>query len=289
MESILQLNDLVGIRLINPFKRGIDNCIQLVKKNFTITYEKDTATRLDESQFGYQSYHFVIKLPENWKHTPTLQGLDEYSAEVQIRTTAQHIWAVASQELQYKKEKSVPPALRRSVYRVSALLETVDLEFERVLSEREQYKKGFSSEIPERVLNVDLLKRILDQYLPTDNRYIDEPYSELLENLSRCNIETSSQLISLIKENLNGVLYDDMEEVKKIRMLTPQQQDLFYSEEELDRVVLGVWFNHCGMIRHILTNKFGNRWKSINESDWAKVEIVNKKPKNNNKDKPSNQ
>lgn len=55
-------------------------------------------------------------------------------AEVQVRTVTQHVWAAASHVLQYKQEASVPLPVRRSIYRVSALLETVDLEFERVLS-----------------------------------------------------------------------------------------------------------------------------------------------------------
>jgi ppGpp synthetase/RelA/SpoT-type nucleotidyltranferase len=59
--------------------------------------------------------------------------------ELQLRTLAQHIWAVASHKLQYKREASVPVPIRRSINRVSALLEMVDLEFDRVLLEREQY------------------------------------------------------------------------------------------------------------------------------------------------------
>jgi ppGpp synthetase/RelA/SpoT-type nucleotidyltranferase len=265
LKSILQLRDLVGIRLILPFRRDLEKCIQLVEDNFVITDKEDTATRLGESQFGYQSYHYVLKLPEKWLSTPTLQGFDKYSAEIQIRTLAQHIWAVASHNLQYKQEESVPQTVRRSIYRVSALLETVDLEFERVLSEREQYVEGLEPETDDEVLNVDLLKDIMDKHLPIENLTLDEPYSEILQNLSKCAIRRPSQLISLIDEQLEKVLQKDREQVEKVLMEVPSVLEGL-TDTELDRyqkkAKRGIYFTHAGLIRIMLNNKFGvNSWK----------------------------
>jgi len=134
LEDILQLYDLVGIRLILLFKRDLDRCRKLIEENLEIIEQEDTASRLDESQFGYQSYHYVIKLPKRWLSIPTLKDFAEYKAEIQIRTMAQHIWAAASHTLQYKQEDNVPKTVRRSIYRVSALLETVDLELKESLA-----------------------------------------------------------------------------------------------------------------------------------------------------------
>jgi hypothetical protein len=257
-----------------------------------VIHKEDTATRLTESQFGYQSYHYVLKLPENWLTIPSFQGFDDYSAEIQIRTLAQHIWAVASHELQYKQEASVPQTIRRSISRVSALLETVDLEFERTLSERDQYLEELKKEIPDELLNVDLLKKVLDKHLPIERRDVSEPYSELLQNLTNCGINKSSQLISLINEQLENVVQKDSEKAKKIykcltdKMKKPKSDML---KDMVDRLRRGIKLSHVGLVREMLSNKFGDRWKVINESDWAKVEVVNKKPKNNNENKPSNQ
>lgn len=265
LKNILQLNDFVGIRLILLFKRDLDKCRKLVEENLEIVEQEDTASRLDESQFGYQSYHYVIKLPEKWLSTPTLSDFSEYKAEIQVRTIAQHIWAAASHNLQYKQEDNVPETVRRSIYRVSALLETVDLEFERVLSDREKYVKELRPETQDEKLNVDLLKEILDSYLPIANRREPESYSKLLQNLSNCKINKSSQLISLIKEQIKMALELDTRKAELVR----KSGELVYSgiddeyEYEIDRVSRGVYYNHTELIRLMLSKKFGNRWRFI--------------------------
>ncbi len=251
LKNILQLNDLVGIRLILLFKRDLDICRKLIEENLKIIKQEDTASRLDESQFGYQSYHYVIKLPKEWLSIPTLKDFAEYQAEIQIRTIAQHIWAAASHNLQYKQEASVPSTLRRSIYRVSALLETVDLEFERVLREREHYIEELEPTIQNETLNVDLLKEILDSHLPIENRAVEEEYSELIQNLSKCGIEKSSELISLIKEKTKIALEKDAEVVRKV-----ESGDIRY-ELKKERIKKGVFYTHAGLVRQMLDDKFG--------------------------------
>lgn len=253
LKDILQLNDLVGIRLILLFKRDLDRCRKLIEENLEIIEQEDTASRLDESQFGYQSYHYVIKLPTEWLSIPTLKDFTEYQAEIQIRTIAQHIWAAASHTLQYKQEDNVPKTLRRSIYRVSALLETVDLEFERVLSKRENYIKELKPEARDETLNVDILKEILDSYLPIENRTDDESYSELIQHLSNCEIDKSSQLVSLIKEKLEAALEKDVEIVEKVKSGSP------HYEFKKERIEKGVFCSHSGLIRQMLSRKFGKR------------------------------
>lgn len=290
LEDILQLNDLVGIRLILLFKRDLDRCRELIEENLEIIEKEDTASRLDESQFGYQSYHYVIKLPEKWLSTPTLRDFAEYKAEIQIRTIAQHIWAAASHNLQYKQEDNVPKTVRRSIYRVSAMLEIVDLEFERVLREREEYVKELKLDIQDEKLNVDILKEILDSHLPIANRTDDEPYSELLQNLSRCGINKSSEFISLINEQLKNALKRDDKTVDRIWDKHAFSEDYV----EIKRAERGFFYNHTGLVRIMLEEKFGDRWKAVNLSGSTKVKTKAKGkltiiPKNNNENKPSNQ
>jgi len=273
LKSILQLRDLVGIRLILPFRRDLDKCIKLIEDNFVVTEKEDTATRLGESQFGYQSYHYIIKLPEKWLSAPTLEGFGEYSAEIQIRTLAQHIWAVASHNLQYKQEESVPQTLRRSIYRVSALLEVVDLEFERVLNERKQYVEKLKPETQDETLNVDLLRKIMDSHLPIEYKSFNEPYSELLQNLSNCGINKSSQFISLINEQLENAireykriakkLFENMN--KELKKSTDARARLVY-----DKLEKGIILSHVGLVRTMLTIKFVDRWKVVNVSGTIK-------------------
>lgn len=259
LKNILQLNDLVGIRLILLFKRDLDKCKKLIEENLEIVDKEDTASRLNESQFGYQSYHYVTKLPEKWLSTPTLSDFSEYKAEIQVRTIAQHIWAAASHHLQYKQEASVPNAIRRSIYRVSALLETVDLEFERVLSEREGYVEEVEPETQDETLNVDVLRKILDDYLPVENRVDNEEYSQLIQQLSNCGITKSSELISLIQEQLDRALHEDEHQVLLFKAGASPQVATNYSWERAYEN--GVYYSHCELVRVMLSKKFGDRWK----------------------------
>ena len=127
LSSILDFHDLVGLRAIFLFKRDLEKAARLVSQTFVVTAREDAGARLADTAFGYQSFHLRITTPPHWASLPSLRGCDGLSAELQLRTLAQHMWAAASHTLQYKKEASVPSAIRRAIYRASALLETVDL------------------------------------------------------------------------------------------------------------------------------------------------------------------
>lgn len=261
LENILQLNDFVGIRLILLFKRDLNRCRKLIEEELEIVEQEDTASRLDESQFGYQSYHYVIKLPEKWLSTPTLSDFSEYKVEIQVRTIAQHIWAAASHNLQYKQEASVPNTIKRSIYRVSALLETVDLEFERVLDEREEYVKEVKPETQDETLNVDVLKKILDAHLPIENRVDNEEYSQLIQLLSNCGITRSSELISFIQEQRERALKKDAKIVSRFKVGLPPEEPIAYEPERV--TTKGVYYTHSGLVITMLANKFPDFWKLL--------------------------
>ena len=139
IKKITELYDLVGARLILLFRKDIVFIDKIIKESFKIIDSENVFDRLDDSQFGYQSHHYIIKLPDDWLSVPTMSDLGNVCVELQVRTLSQHIWAAASHKLQYKIESNVPKPLRRSIYRVSALLETVDIEFDNILIQREKY------------------------------------------------------------------------------------------------------------------------------------------------------
>jgi len=137
--SIREINDVAGMRVISLFQRDIIKICTIIKDNFIVLREENTSERLQENQFGYGSVHFEVTPKSEWVQVPTLKRLDGLSLEIQVRTVAQHIWAAASHKLQYKQENNIPVPLIRSINRTAALLEMVDLEFERLLGERDSY------------------------------------------------------------------------------------------------------------------------------------------------------
>jgi putative GTP pyrophosphokinase len=259
INSLRELQDLVGLRLILLFKRDLAKVRDLISKNFNVVREYDTQERLKEDQFGYSSIHFVVELQQEWLAVPTLSEMGGLRAEIQVRTLAQHIWAEASHNLQYKQKESVPPTVLRGIYRVSALLETVDLEFERVLKERDAYRNELDLIGSEQNLNVDSLERALDSLLPAKSKALDqEDYADVLEELTHFGITKHAKLGELINKHLNEVL---VKEKSMGQMILDRVNQGELGGIIAERARSGVFYTHTGLTRSALELEFGDAWK----------------------------
>lgn len=254
LRSVRELQDLVGLRVILLFRRDLEKACSALTSTFSIVSVEDTSQRLGEAQFGYQSFHYVVKIPDNWLSVPSYRDFGELQAEVQLRTLAQHIWAAASHKLQYKHEQSVPVPIRRAIHRVSALLETADLEFERVLTERAQYLLEAAARNTGAPLNVDLLSQVLDNTLPAKNKSSEEPYAALLQDLVEFGIDTKGKLSDIIGKHLTAALRNDRKQVET------HQTSGDYGGTSKERIDRGVFYTHVGLGREVLHLEFGKRF-----------------------------
>jgi len=276
-KSIFEMQDLVGLRIILLFKPDAQKACDLIEGNLNVTRKYDTLSRLKEDQFGYSSTHFVISIPKEWAKVPTFSNMENYKAEIQIRTLSQHAWAEASKELQYKNEENVPKPLLRSIGRISALLETVDFEFERMLVERSNYLKTLTTELTTTntvKLNVDNLKAIVDEILPEIYKDEDESYSELLQELNYFGIDDTSKLIEFLNKNIKEAIKTDKKIVNEIKSAKNQPDFLekieyFY---EPDRINLGVYYSHIGLIREMFDIVFPKEWYKFKKQYWKSEE-----------------
>ncbi len=262
--ELKDMQDLIGFRLVLQFRRDLEHICETIHMNFDVIDMYDTIDRLREDQFGYSSIHFIVKLPDQWLLPLTMADLGDLRAEIQVRTTAQHIWAAASHALQYKHETSVPAAVRRSLSRVSALLETVDLELERVLRvlvERERYKiASAESRNPQDVLNVDLIEHILDETSPIKNKAAGrEDYARLLEDLKHLGLTTRDHLLAVLLKHREQVLKEDGERAARLKqeLANPKLAGAYDPE----RIAQGIFFIHVGLTRRALVHEFGSEWK----------------------------
>lgn len=58
--------------------------------------------RFSQGRLGYQSIHYLVKLPDQkteWAEYKRFEGL---IAEIQVRTILQHAWAEMEHDIQYK-------------------------------------------------------------------------------------------------------------------------------------------------------------------------------------------
>ena len=134
------------------------------------------------------------------------------------------------------------------------MLETVDLEFERVLQERDSYVAEIMPTSVKEKLNVDLLAKILSSKLPPQNMGSDEPYSELLSELSALGVETSESLLKIIDRHLEKALAEDASTVAERRNTN---SCIGTTQERIDK---GVYFTHVGLIRTVIGEEFGHNW-----------------------------
>jgi len=184
--------------------------------------------------------------------------LGEIRVELQVRTLAQHIWAAASHKLQYKHEASVPLPLRRSIYRASALLETVDLEFDRLLQERSTYVEvQLQNESPDTLLNVEIIGAALSELLPEQYIHAEEYYDELLAELNHFGVSTKGKLKDLLISNWNAIFESDAQE-------SANHQTMQY-------------FSDVGLVREGLRAAFGS--ETVNNFQFDRENL-----KNNNLD-----
>jgi ppGpp synthetase/RelA/SpoT-type nucleotidyltranferase len=260
LSKITDLQDFVGVRLILLFNEDVTHVCSLISDNLDIVTSEDTATRLSESTFGYQSQHYIVTLPQKWLEVPSLSTFGDFYVELQVRTLAQHIWAAASHKLQYKNEQGVPPSIRRAIYRVSALLETVDLEFNRVLEERREYaEKTKDAPINQEPLNVDSLASILSKLLPAQNKGSDEPHAGLLKNLKALDVDSAEALNAIIERHRDAIMNAEAKQVSELQSGSkkfPSHDDKLKVQKRLDK---GVFFKHVGLTREALRQEFGEQ------------------------------
>jgi hypothetical protein len=157
--------------------------------------------------------------------------------------------------LQYKSEGAVPPPIRRAINRASALLETVDLEFDRVLAERASYiQHEVTAGDDSAPLNVDSLAAVLNKLLPAQNKDETEPYASLLEDLHALGVNTAADLEAVLSRRRTEIAKQEADRVRAERENTVGKSD-----EAPERVNRGVYYTHVGLARAALREEFGHQ------------------------------
>jgi ppGpp synthetase/RelA/SpoT-type nucleotidyltranferase len=93
IDPVHQFTDLCGARIITHTQNEVERICSFIEKNFDIDRETslDVKERLRINEFGYRSFHYIIKLPKEM-----LRGIEipdeigERKAEIQVKTILQH-------------------------------------------------------------------------------------------------------------------------------------------------------------------------------------------------------
>lgn len=161
-----EITDIVGVRIIAYYLADVIKIGELIKKEFQIDHENslDKSELLESNQFGYLSVHYIALLSYPRKDAAEWKIFSDIKSEIQIRTILQHAWAEIDHKLRYKQDDALPRDIKRQLYRLIALFELADLEFENLRERTETLKGKYLKDIREGMIDLELNIFSLDEY-----------------------------------------------------------------------------------------------------------------------------
>ncbi len=145
-KSLVTLTDMIGIRVICAFLEDLDIVEQQLVTYFNVKEIERKGAQQSFREFGYESVHVLIAIPEDCKPKKELDPLlpDEVVCEIQIRTILQDAWAEVEHELIYKSEfNPFDKPLRRKLASINASLTLADTIFQEI----RDYQNRLQSEL----------------------------------------------------------------------------------------------------------------------------------------------
>ncbi len=275
--SILRIHDLIGVRIVCLTESIVQEVANLIPTLLNIVDTKNTKIRLGEDQFGYTSIHLIGELTTGDSNRIRRSDVEDFNGlkhEIQVRTFAQHIFADLSHKYSYKSGKFILSRIKRPLFRIAALSETIDQEINRFEEERTEYINDYKPD-PEEQITLDNLKLFLTGKLE-EFRNIEEKedYDGLLRDLIHFRIKDIGDLDQLIDKH-----YDEFVELEKRRL--NQMIELAGEDNEFIAKFVedNYIYSYAGTIRGILNQEFKTEWvkykkDAIDRPMWQMIRDV---------------
>lgn len=213
-ESLSDITDILGLRVVCFFADDVDVLAKLIEENFEINWEQSIDKRkyLNINAFGYLSVHYISSLKKDSDYRPELKNIE---FEVQTCSLLQHVWAVMEHDLGYKTKFGIPRTTARDFSRLAGLLEIADEHFSRIRDSVREYTNQVHLKIVNDQANDILIDSVsLDEYMSCSHKMqhflyklADTCSAEVFPSTAENYIE---QLIWLRKEKI-GDLNDMVE------------------------------------------------------------------------------
>ena len=215
--SLDDVTDIVGMRVVTFFSADVDKVAAIVNDTFDVdrinSVDKRKLHRLDS--FGYNSLHYICRLPKKIVDDPDLPILNELSFEIQMRTALQHVWSTLNHDTGYKGDVKIPYEYLRQFNRLAGMMELLDEEFSRLRNTLTDYRRQMlaleaSGQLDGVNLNTETFRRYLDTH-PFDllNKRIASinqaeiypvPMMPFLRVLQKLGMDTLGDVNKLIEE-----------------------------------------------------------------------------------------
>ena len=134
-EKLVTLTDMLGLRVICAFMEDTENVVTQLSSFLTVREIEHKGFDQSFREFGYESVHVLIDIPEDCKPvehlTPVLP--EDMVFEIQVRTILQDAWAGVEHELIYKTDfNPFDKPLRRKLAAINANLNLADTIFQEI-------------------------------------------------------------------------------------------------------------------------------------------------------------
>lgn len=145
--KLSDMTDIVGARVITFYTDEVDKISGIIDKLFEIDWQNSVDKRKmhDLNSFGYNSLHYICRIPEKLHYDPACPEINEFRIEIQMRTALQHVWATMYHDTGYKSGIEVPQEYLRNLNRLAGMLELADEQFSSIRTNINNYRYNVQS------------------------------------------------------------------------------------------------------------------------------------------------
>ena len=168
-QTLDDVTDIVGMRIVTFYSADVDKVAAIVGETFAVdsshSVDKRKLHRLDS--FGYNSLHYICRLPKSVADDPDMPLLNELPFEIQMRTALQHVWSTLNHDTGYKGQIKIPQEYLRQFNRLAGMMELMDEEFSRLRNVLTEYRRQMlaleaSGQLDDIDLNTDSFRHYLE-------------------------------------------------------------------------------------------------------------------------------
>jgi ppGpp synthetase/RelA/SpoT-type nucleotidyltranferase len=161
------ITDLAGLRIITYYEGDIDRVSEIIKAEFDIDLRNSVDKReVEPDRFGYSALNYVCRHSAKRASDVEYKKFSGILCEIQITSILRHAWSELEHEW-YDLKDAYPKAVKRRFYRIAALLELAESEFQDIRKQRTEYERSVAVRVeaglPDLPVDAVSLKLFIEQ------------------------------------------------------------------------------------------------------------------------------